>query len=278
MNWHIVTDSSCDELPEMTIPEGVTFGKVPFVFQIGHQFMTDDDQLDINEMLDAMEKCPEASHSACPAPGLWEEEFGRADQVLAFTISANLSGSYDSAMTARHMVLEQHPDKKIFVLNSLGTGPMLSLAVQKAVSLIAANASFETVTAELSRFVRERHTLFALCSFNNLVKNGRVSRLAGLIAGKLGIWGIGAGSPEGKIEIVAKVRCTRRIMDTMLDKMKQNGFTGGTVMISHCLNPEFAEQMRDAIKKVFANVQVLLGATGGLCSFYAERRGLIIVY
>ena len=278
MKWRIVTDSSCDQLPELDWNEDLTYGRVPFVFQIGNQEMTDDSALSIPDMLTAMEHCPDASKSACPSPGLWAEEFEQADRVIALTISANLSGSYESAVAAREMTLEKHPDKRILILNSLSTGPVINLAVEKAVSLIQAKLSFESISAALTDFVRARHTVFALCSFNNLIKNGRVGRLAGLIAGKLGIWGIGVGDSEGRIEMAAKVRGTRRIIQTITDNMKQNHFNGGQVLISHCLNPDFAAQLRDGILNIWNSAKVMLTETGGLCSFYAERSGLIVAY
>ena len=278
MDWRIVTDSSCDVLPELDWDQDLTYGKVPFVFKIGSVELTDDEKLSIPDMLTEMENCPDASRSACPAPGLWEEQFEQADKVIALTISANLSGSYESAVAAREMTLEKHPGKKILILNSLSTGPVLNMAVEKAVELIKKGFSFERVSAVLTDFIRARHTVFALCSFNNLVKNGRVSRLAGLIAGKLGIWGIGIGDSEGRIEMAAKVRGSRRIIQTITDIMKQNHFMGGQVVISHCLNPDFASQLRDGIIKIWNNARVMLTETNGLCSFYAERSGLIVAY
>ena len=278
MKWRIVTDSSCDVLPPLSWSQDVSYGRVPFVFQIGSDELTDDETLSIPEMLTKMERCPDASHSACPAPGLWEEQFEQADRVIALTISANLSGSYESAVVAREMTLEKHPGKKILIHNSLSTGPVINMAVEKAINLIKAGLSFEKITVMMTEFIRARHTIFALCSFNNLVKNGRVSRLAGLIAGKLGIWGIGIGDPEGKIEMAAKVRGSRRIIQTITDNMKQNHFSGGQVVISHCLNPDFAGQLRDGIQQIWHDARVMLTETGGLCSFYAERSGLIVAY
>ena len=278
MTWRIVTDSSCDALPALEWPQDTTYGRVPFVFRVGQSEFIDDNHLDLHRLLDEMEHCPDASHSACPAPGLWEEEFEKADQVLALTISANLSGSYESAVAAREMTLEKHPGKHISIFNSLSTGPVLNMAVEKALSLIKEGLSFDAITTAMADFIRERHTIFALCSFNNLVKNGRVSRLAGLIAGKLGIWGIGAGDHDGKIEMVAKVRGKKKISQIITDNMKQNHFNGGRVVISHCLNPEFASQLRDDITRIWNNARVILTETGGLCSFYAERNGLIVAY
>ena len=278
MKWRIVTDSSCDQLPDLKWSDDLSYGKVPFVFSIASCEFVDDGELKVPDLLTAMEKCPDASRSSCPAPGLWEEQFEQADQVIALTISANLSGSYESAVAAREMTLEKHPNKKICILNSLSTGPVLNMAVEKAYELIRSGQSFDRITAVLTEFVRNCHTIFALCSFNNLVKNGRVSRLAGLIAGKLGIWGIGIGDSEGRIEMAAKVRGARKIIQTITDNMKQNCFNGGSVVISHCLNPDFASQLKDGITKIWQNARVLLSETGGLCSFYAERGGLIVAY
>ena len=74
--------------------------------------------VDVDAMMDAMHNYNGASTTACPSPEEWAEYFLQADNVFAFTISSNLSGSYNAAMAAREMVLEEHPEKQICVIDS----------------------------------------------------------------------------------------------------------------------------------------------------------------
>ena len=278
MKWSIITDSSCDFVADKKIPEYIKLAEVPFVISVGKNDYVDTPDLDVNVMLDDMDSCSEASRTSCPSPGAWYELFEQADQIIAITISANLSGSYNSAMTARKMILDKYPEKKIFILNSLSAGSVLTMYVEKTIELIEKGYDFDDVVSILQKTLKHKHTVFALASFNNLVKNGRVSRLSGFIAGKLGIWGIGIASEEGTIVVKTKTRGLPRVISAFLEDMKENKFEGGYVVISHCQNLELAHNLRDHILELWKNSKVKILATGGLCSYYAERKGLIVAY
>ena len=62
----------------------------------------------------------------------------------------------------------------------------------------------------------------------------------------------------------------------LLKNMKEMGYRGGKVIIDHCFNENAAVQLKELIKKEFANADIRIGKTGGLCSFYAERGGLLV--
>lgn len=111
--------------------------------------------------------------------------FLQADNVFALTISSNLSGSYNAAMAAREMVLEEHPEKKIFVLDTLSCSGALAGAAELANKLIGEDQTFDDICFALKKFADSTHILFALASFDNLAKNGRVNRVVGFIAGRL---------------------------------------------------------------------------------------------
>lgn len=278
MKWSIVTDSSCDYVLDRELLKNVSLAEVPFIINVGSKDYIDTEDIDISEMLDDMENCAEASRTNCPAPGAWYELFEKADNIIAVTISANLSGSYNSADSARKMILEKYPEKKIYIVNSRSAGSVLSMYVEKSLELIEAGYDFDDVVAGLEEMQKHKHTIFALASFNNLVKNGRVSKVAGFIAGKLGIWGIGVASSEGTIVVKEKTRGEQKILSSFINDMKENGFSGGYVIISHCQNPEMAKKLHENIVKVWKNTKVKILKTGGLCSFYAERKGMIVAY
>lgn len=276
MEWNIITDSSCDMMPEPNAQ--IPLASVPFVITIGHQEYIDDEHLDVAAMVDAMEKNSTASHSACPGPQTWADEFEKASHSIAITISSNLSGSMSSAVTAKEMVLEEHPEKKIAVLDSKSTGPEMTLCVEKIRELIGKGMHFEDIVSEAEAFLKKTRTAFALCSFDNLVKNGRMNRIVGFIARHLGVWGIGYASDHGTIAIKGKTRGAAGAINMILEDMKEHGFTGGKVSISHCQNPAIAEKLKEKIKELWTNCEVHILPTRGLCSYYAERGGFIISY
>ncbi|MBQ9958236.1 MAG: DegV family protein, partial [Clostridia bacterium] len=112
----------------------------------------------------------------------------------------------------------------------------------------------------------------------NLVKNGRMSRLTGFVARKLGMWGIGIATEQGTISVTGKSRGPEKAISLIIGDMTECGFTGERVVISHCKNEPFAEKLKGAILKKWQNAEISFRETRGLDSFYAERGGIIIAY
>ena len=90
-----------------TTGSDTTFVSVPLTIHVGGEEFIDDANLDVAELNRTVAQESQASSSSCPSVGVWAEEFRRADNVIAITISANLSGSYEAANTARTMVLDE---------------------------------------------------------------------------------------------------------------------------------------------------------------------------
>ncbi len=277
MKWMIVTDSSCDLTSLKTESEEIGFDTVPFVMNIDGQEYVDDRNLEVPRMVDAMEKA-ERSRSACPSPSAWESLFQKADRIIALTISSRLSGSYNSAMVGKSMALEEHPEKKIEVIDSLSTGPKLVLQAQLAARMIRAQASFGEVVEGCRNLAASARTIFTLSSFHNLVQNGRVSKIAGFLAGRLGIRVIGVGTPEGEIQMKDLMRGEQRTLKKIVRDMEENGYRGADMAISHCMNEPMAQSLKEMILSRWQEAKVQILPTRGLDSYYAERSGLIICY
>lgn len=274
--WHIVGDTSCD-LFTLDGGEGVfDFATIPFTIRIGSKEYIDDENMPVEEMLTANENHAELAQTACPSPEDWREKFEAPGPVLAFTISSALSGSYNSACTARTMLQEEDPSKQIAIIDSKATGPEHAMLILKARELILAGNSFDEIEKALELEAEKIHTTFALASYRNLIKAGRVSRLIGFIAGHLGFWGIGIGSDAGEIAIRGKARGDKAMIRFMVDEIKKVGLAGEEIRISHCQNPKAAVMLKEALEAAFTNIRVILMETRGLDSFYAERHGLIV--
>ena len=274
--WHIVSDTSCDLYELEGSGEAFDFATIPFTIRIGGREYIDDENMPVEEMLTANENHSELAQTSCPSPEDWRSRFAPDGPVLAFTISSALSGSYNSACTAKQMLQEDNPAKQIAVIDSKATGPEVAMLILKARELILAGCGFEETEAALNREADKIHTIFALASYHNLIKAGRVSRLIGFIAGHLGFWGIGIGSEEGEISIRGKARGDRNMIRFLVDEMKKIGTAGKEIRISHCLNEKNAAALKEQLTAAFSGIRVVLMKTRGLDSFYAERRGLII--
>lgn len=277
MKWNIVADSSCDLKQFAEEDERVSFSTVPFIIRAEDREFVDDEQLSTEEMVNALAEIREAGRTSCPSPETWLEKFSRAGHTIAVTISSNLSGSYNAACLARDMLLEREPERKIAVIDSKSAGPELAMIIRRLHALMDERLSFEEIVEKLNAFAEKTETIFALTSFDNLVKNGRVSRIAGFVAGKLGMCGVGVAN-DGRIDVKSKVRGAQKALRVILDDMKAHSFVGGEVWIHHCLNEELALKLKALIEENWSNARVGILPTRGLCSFYAEKGGMIIAY
>ena len=276
MPWHIVADTSCDLFSLPVETPDADFSTVPFSIRIGGAEYIDHEDISIEAMLTANENHREAAHTACPGPQDWLEKFAPEGPVLAFTISSNLSGSYNSACTAQKMILEEEPDKQIAVIDTKATGPETVLIIRKACELIKSGAAFDQIVKKLNETAERTHIIFALASYHNLIKNGRVNRLVGLLAGHLGFWGIGVGDEQGEIAMRGKARGEKNMIRFMAEEIKKIGLAGKEIVISHCQNEVAAGRLKEALRALFPQAIIDILPTRGLDSFYAERHGLIV--
>ena len=251
---------------------------MPFTLNVDGVDYVDDENLDTQVLLDAMKATKKGSSSACPSPGAWHDLFVREGNVLALTITSGLSGSYNSAMTARAMVLEEYPDKNIEVIDSRTTGSEIILILRKLCSLISEGLDFEDVMNRIREYTKTTYTSYVLSSFDNLVKNGRMSPITGFIAHTIGLMGIGIASPEGTIDIKGVARGRKKAIKVVIDDMKHRAGRVHEVIIDHCMNPEFAAMVKDAVLSIWEDAHIKLFQTRGLCTYYAEYGGLIIGY
>ena len=278
MRYHLVSDSSCDLFSLPGNDPDISFATIPFSIRIGDREYIDDENIAVDEMLTANENHREAGKTACPAPQEWVEKMDREEPVIAFTISSALSGSFNSACTAREMILEEHPGRQIAVIDSKATGPETVLIIRKACQLIGQGLPFDDIVEALNHTAERTHIAFALASYHNLIKNGRVNRLIGFIAGHLGFWGIGVGDEHGEIAIRGKARGMKHMVRFMTEEIRKMGLAGKELVISHCLNEEGAQMLKEQLCAIFPFLRVDIIPTRGLDSFYAERHGLIVGY
>lgn len=277
MKWTIITDSSCDLFSRDCSTNDVEVASVPFILQIGAKTFRDDDQLDRSEMISLLNQGV-ASKTACPTPEDWLTQFRKPGNIIALTISAHLSGSLNSAMVAKQMVLAETPNKQIEIIDSKSAGPELALCVEQLEIWIHRGLSFDDVVAKTRQFIQGAHTLFVLKSFNHLIENGRISKVKALLAHTFKILGIGYGNRNGEIGIKDKTRGTKKAIRRLIQLMQTDGFDGGKVCISHCDNPTFVQTLKQNILNCWQNTEILVLPTKGLCSYYAEQGGVIISY
>lgn len=274
MKWKIVTDTGSNLREIENLPEDIEFDVIPLILHVDNKDYVDEPTLKIQDLLKAVSASSKSS-SACPAPGVYAEKFEGAENVICFTISSKLSGSYNSADLGSNILQEKYPDVNIHIFDSRSAGGEMDLLVQKAVELISEGKNFDQVIAGLNDYHKNTHAGYMLKSIENLVKNGRVNKVVGSVVGLLNINVIGMRSEEGTIEMSNRARGEKRAINTFINELYDKGYNGGKIELGHVDNLTLAEQVTNKIKEKFPKADINIRLTSGLCSFYAEKSGLI---
>lgn len=272
MKTRIVSDSSVNLLSL----QDVDFSTVPMKIIAGAQEFVDDGALDVPAMLHYLREHKGKSSTACPNVAEWIAAFGDAEQVFGAAITSTLSGCYSAGRIAAEHYMLSHPGSKVFILDSLSTGPELQLIVEKYRELVLQGLSFEQIRDEIIRYHQRTHLLFSLSSLTNFVRNGRVSPAVAAVAGILGIRIVGCASDVGDLKPLHKSRGEKRALACLLDCMAKTGYAGGKVRLYHTQNEAAAQKFAGMLRSRYPNSDVTIGANRGLCSYYAESGGLLV--
>lgn len=272
MSIKIVLDSSADKA-EL---DGVESAYAPLKVCTAERQFIDDGSINIREMVDYLYAYKGRSTSSCPNTEDWLTAFGEGEEILCITISSHISGSYNSARTAKEIYEEAHPDRRVAIIDSLTAGPEIALMAERVRELILAGETLDGVLNALKSYKTD--ILFVLESLKNFANNGRVSKAVAATAGFLGIRAIGRAGDQGTLEVLSKARGESKAMDTVMAYLKQYGYRGGRIRIDHCFAEEVVLRLVSRLQAVYPWANITVGTTGGLCSFYVEKGGYLVSF
>jgi len=169
-----------------------------------------------------------------------------------------------------------NPGRRVFVIDSLSAGPELTLIVEKLEEMIGEGKSYEEICAYIPEYQKNTGLFFMLESLNNFAANGRVSSTVAKIAGVLGIRVVGKASDAGTLEPTDKCRGEEKSLSAILKHLKESGLRKGKVLLAHCLNENAANTLKNMILTELPKVTVRICKNLGLCSYYAEKGGLLV--
>ena len=279
MKWNIICDSSCDLYHLENLSRDTRFSIAPLKIIVGEKEFTDDETLDVKALINAMSTHKGTISTACPSTFDWATEFEKADYSIAICISSHLSGTYNSALVAKDMILERYPEKKIHVIDSRSTSGTMVLLARKLNELIGQGKVFEEVVNEIEQYNHTMQLTFCLSNYSNLVKTGRMSAFKGAVASALGIRAVSMKSPKGEIQVLSKQRGDNNTYKYMVNQMASlKDLKKCHIVISHCMNADGAYKVKNLLKELYDAVDVEVIETKGLCSFYANVGGILVSY
>jgi len=278
MSYKIVVDSCC-ELPE-EYKKDARFQTIPLGLQVGDWHIMDDENFNQAEFLQKVASTPECPKSSCPSPEKFMESYQTdAERVYGVTLTAKLSGSYNSAMLGKNLYEETYGEKKIHIVDSKSASCGETQIALKAMELEESGQyTFEEIVEKLETYRDELETYFVLDNLDFLKKNGRLTGLKALAATTLNIKPI-LKAIDGEIaqagQAVGVKKALAKMSEMIVEKMKKTGHD--VMVISHCNNLQRAETVRDLIlKKTDLIKKVIIQDTAGVASLYAADGGVIV--
>ena len=278
MSFHIVCDS-CTDLTEEDLKKGC-YTLVPLTLLVDGEEIIDDETFDQADFLAKVAASKESVKSACPAPESYMEAYSKADDIYVVTLSAELSGSYNSAVLGKNLYEEENGTKNIHVVNSRGAATTQVLIARKLNEYASQGMPFEQVVDKIEEYTTSLRTYFVLETLEVLRKNGRLSRLSATIAGALNIKPVMIGTRDGVIQKAAQARGMKKALAKMVEHMGSEGrdLTRRQFVISHCNCYERAVYVKELIKKHLHAEDVDIVDTKGVSSLYACDGGIIVSY
>lgn len=276
--FQIIVDSASDIKSNYIKNKDIGFRVVPLTITIGEENYVDDDNINVDEMLDALHKYKGKTSTACPAPEAFSKYYTEAQNTFVVTLSSKLSGTYNVAcMGAKE--LENNPDYHIHIIDSKLVSGAEELIVDKLVELIESGLEYTEIVTEIDKFRDDRQLFFTLAKFDNLIANGRMSKLVALIAKTLIIRPVCKGV-EGEIKVIEKVIGVNNAFKKMANFISKavQTFKDKVLIINKCKADAECEQLVNLIKENCDFKEIRVKETKGLCSFYALEKGLIVSF
>ncbi len=278
MSYKVIVDS-CGELTEEMKASG-NFETASLTMEVGGVRIMDDASFDQADFLRRVAECPESPKSSCPSPEDYMEKYRcEAERVYAVTLTAELSGSYNSAVLAKNLYIEEYGDKNIHVFNSRSASIGETLIAMKVQECEAAGMTFEQVVETVERYIDGQHTYFVLENLDTLRKNGRLTGIKSLVAGALNIKPVMAATPEGTICQIGQARGIKKALAKMVDQIAEETLEAEEkiLAISNC---NCRERAREVERMLLAKMKVKASFvidTAGISSMYANDGGIIVV-
>lgn len=278
MSYRIIVDS-CGELTEEMKASG-HYETASLQISVSGHHIVDDETFNQAEFLRLVAESPECPKSSCPSPERYMEGYHcEEERVYAVTLSAELSGSYNSAVLGRELYLEEYGEKDIYVFNSRSASVSETLIALKIEECEKQGMGFCEVIECVEEYISRQNTYFVLETLDILRKNGRLTGLKAVMATALNIKPVMGATPEGTICQLGQTRGIKKALVKLVDEVVKNLKDSDKKIlgISHCNCRQRAEYVKDMLKEKAQFRDVVILDTAGISSMYAADGGVIVV-
>ncbi|MFC3927733.1 DegV family protein [Streptococcus caprae] len=190
-------------------------------------------------------------------------EAGQAVFYVAF--SSTLSGTYQSAVMAREVVLDDFPQAEIVIYDTKAASLGQTYLVMKAVEVREAGGSLADALAVVEDLAPRMRTIFLVDDLNHLMRGGRISKTSAIIGGLVNIKPIITIARDGSLQSTAKARGSKKAVSTAID-MILDGLADDTVLVAYADQEEPAQVIAERLRENPQITRVLVGPLGPVIS------------
>lgn len=258
----IVTDSTSDLPRDVVAQLGIQV--VPLRVLFGEETFRDGVDLTSDEFFDRLKASPVLPTTSQPPPADFERVFRSAveqgNEVICMVISAKLSGTYASAMTAK----ESFPDARITVIDSRTTSMALGMIAEEAARMAMRGASHEEIVARVEELLPLTHVYFVVDTLEYLQKGGRIGGAQAFLGTLLNIKPL-LTLRDGIVDAMERVRTKRRALDRMLEIVRREAEATGypyRIGVLHGQAPNDAAYLAHRVRELINCVQVRQSQVG----------------
>ncbi|MCL1852382.1 MAG: DegV family protein [Peptococcaceae bacterium] len=175
--------------------------------------------------------------------------------VLHISFSSGLSGSCQSAMIARDELRQKYPDRRLYIVDSLGASSGYGLLMDKLADLRDEGMGIDELHSWANENKLRMHHWFFSTDLTFYIKGGRVSKTSGFVGALLGICPLLNMDCNGKLIPRSKIRGKKSVIKKIVDKMEECADEGlcydGKCYISNSACLEDAKAVADLVKEHF---------------------------
>ena len=263
----ITTESNCD-LPKSYVEEH-QIGVIPHYYTVDEEMYGEDKELTNKEFYDAMRaKKKAATMASNPAVILdrFTEYAKEGKDILHISFSSALSCGYNNIVNGANEVLEEYPDRKIIVIDTLSASMCEGMMIMKAVEMRAEGKSIEETAEWIREHVASLCAVFTVDDLDYLYRGGRLSKSSAVLGSMINIKPILHINEEGKLVPISKVRGRKKSLTTLVDLMesKVGSYRDHQIMVTvvHGDCEDEANVLADMIKERLGYQEVMLAPIG----------------
>lgn len=271
----IVTDSSV-QLTEQEI-ESNHINIIPLTITIDGQSYVDDRDITRDEFMQKMATAKTLPKTSQPALGTFVDLFNKlgadGSQVLAIHMMRAISGTVETARQAAQM-----SDSDVTVIDSDFTDRAMGFQVLAAAKLANEGADMDTILAKVKQVHDHTKLYMGIVDLNNMVKGGRLSKVAGIISNLLNIKVV--LDVNKTLEVIRKGRGMKTInkfIDDFVDQMKQTSHVAA-IGISHADALNTANSIKDKLQPLFPNLDILVRTTDPVIATHSGAGAFAVMY